>query len=369
LAIEDLPSDIRGVAYLVSVGRTVKDSSLAKLDRWILEYEYRDAPTEVIETLRAVLSGESVPEEAIVLHNDWVVEHNAKVIAQATAAAEARAEAIATQEAIVAQGLVGLAKSVEDSRIVYRAEVGNPYGLEQGAFAGYYYPEAYILDTEANFERESQIGAVSLRSEVVRVLLYQAGYPDKIVFPIPCDISDANNLEEKIIIWEASPKRAPDRGSIFAHLPKGSIVVADLPNEQGYARIRIRPHSWGRVFLTFEPGGAFSGEYKGYTLSFGFSNTRFKEWEEITLSFGDALSGSYLKRAFSDDYIKFLEENYTIPDVLKKSGQELNVLIGSNTLVDPIQFAVVTKDNLLRVGDSLVFILANDNPILGKTFN
>lgn len=95
---EDLPSDIYNIAtYIVLTGSTVSDSNMAKLEEWMLEFEYRDAPLEVLETYRAVLRGDSIPEEAIVLHNEWVVQHNESVIPYVTATADARAKATATQ--------------------------------------------------------------------------------------------------------------------------------------------------------------------------------------------------------------------------------------------------------------------------------
>jgi hypothetical protein len=253
----------------------------------------------------------------------------------------------------------GLGVSWEEDRIVYRAEAGNPYNLKEGEYAGYFYPETYVLEKETNFEEERQVGAVGLRSEVVRSMLTQAGYPNQIVFPIPFDLSYVAE-GERIILTEAVGRNT-GKTRLIVHLPRGSRLVAGLPDNQGRTNVHIAPQTDNRVAIDFKEG--FSGNYAGYRLAQILPNSGL-EGGDITLNFGDSLSGYSLDNEFSSGYLGFLSGNFEIPNKLKQAGQKLNLLIHSQTYVEPMLYADITKENLLKTGESPVFILANDNSLL-----
>lgn len=74
----------------------------------------------------------------------------------------------ATTEALAeAPAVEGLAASLEEGRIVYRAEAENPYGMAAGAYAGY----LFEFDDQTG---ETSGGGLALAQEVRRVMLTKA---------------------------------------------------------------------------------------------------------------------------------------------------------------------------------------------------
>lgn len=101
LLLSEAPKDIRAIALLLSRNRAVSVRNQEKFNRWVTEYEYRDAPVEVRETWRRLSEGQSVSEEAITEHNRWVQEHNVMLTALITAT-------VLAEEAIIAKAAEGV---------------------------------------------------------------------------------------------------------------------------------------------------------------------------------------------------------------------------------------------------------------------
>lgn len=80
----------REIANLIRIGtvRQLTPEEQARIQQAVVEYEYRDAPPEVVSTLRKVLAGGIVSESMIIAHNVWVERHNSQIRIEATATAE-----------------------------------------------------------------------------------------------------------------------------------------------------------------------------------------------------------------------------------------------------------------------------------------
>jgi len=284
----------------------------------------------------------------------------------------------------------GLEAVKKDGMVVYRAQKDNPYGLKEGAFAGYFYPEAYLLrevkkegEEEAKFQEE-KTGAVGFRPEVVRTLLYGAEYPDKVIFPIPFDINipraifpPEEDLKEKIMnnpikIMEVTEKPSylglglPENKVLFLLLPSGSKLVNSFPKGgNGKLSVQITPQTDDRgdvgVTLGYKGDNIFAGGYVFNLLIPQPGQSKLLERKETSIPFGNYVLGDYsLPEKFNNNFMEYMGK-FTQP-LPEKANTRLLVL----TLVEPLRYYAITCKDILKVGDAPVFILGKDNPLLGK---
>jgi len=193
----------------------------------------------------------------------------------------------------IAPEVIGLKRIVEQDRIVYRAEAGNSYGLKEGAFAGYYHPEVYLRrdqDKDSKFDPEIQTGGISLRPEVIKPLLYQAGYPDKTVFPIPFELKEGKVEIMEAVDEEVPHFKLPENGVLLLSLPRDSRLVNCFFNqggENGIGKFRFIPQNSKLDYLSVRcsPEGLFEG---GYVLSFLIPNggNNVTEREDVVIKYG-----------------------------------------------------------------------------------
>jgi len=138
LALENIPSDIRGVAYLIQKDHGNNQARQEKLNRWMLEYEYRDAPLEVQQVLQASLAGSPLAPESIIAHNKWVESHNATVVPQVTATAKVRLQATATRVARDSQAFAGvMCSEIPEGALI----LTSPVATWENAFEVFYEDE------------------------------------------------------------------------------------------------------------------------------------------------------------------------------------------------------------------------------------
>jgi len=88
---------------------------------------------------------------------------------------------------VIAPDISGLSKEIQDGKIVYLAAAGNEYDLVEGAFAGIYVRNILV--------EEKQVGGVSLKPNIVKVLLANAltkipNGEDKMKIILPLDITE-----------------------------------------------------------------------------------------------------------------------------------------------------------------------------------
>lgn len=257
----------------------------------------------------------------------------------------------------------GLIKGIEGGKVVYRAEAGNPYGVKEGVFAGYFYPETYLLRKDEKdknkFKEKEKIGAVGLRPEVIKILLKKAGYPEKVVFAIPFDISEAQEKPIEIMeITRAGSEEFPQMDMLVLSLPEDSRIINAFPTTDNKMRFRIMPQPMDSGSATCGPGGVFEG---GYVFFLHFPKGNITSGEKFEVVYGDKVLDFSLPSEYSRKFLDY-SKRFTMPLI----SPEANVTIFVQTLVMPMKYKDVTVENLLRVGNSPIFILANDNPLLGQ---
>ena len=91
-----------------------------------------------------------------------------------------------------AQDIEGLTKVVQDTRIIYTYDEGNPYGGEVGEYAGEYSDRVDFVDYEGNVNKSFL--SIVMMPEVVEYYLSKQDSSDY-YFPIPVDISKLSGDE------------------------------------------------------------------------------------------------------------------------------------------------------------------------------
>jgi len=79
-----------------------------KLDKWLYELPYQDAPADVKDTFHRIDLEETVEEEAIIKHNEWIEQYNQFSIPLATATAEVIIQKTATVEELAQRAAEGV---------------------------------------------------------------------------------------------------------------------------------------------------------------------------------------------------------------------------------------------------------------------
>lgn len=164
-------------------------------------------------------------------------------------------------EVVTAPAVPGTKQGIEAvsgiERVVYRAEAGNPYGLEAGTLAGYFYPDTYTQTLEA--KEATATGSLALHPNIVKVLLEQADYKNKGIFALPFRLQ--MDAEKPLIMLE---KRHPETGKdyLFFSIPLGSEIVNPLPST---TNIRVVPQPGSQVnhtLIVYETGAVFAGKQR-----------------------------------------------------------------------------------------------------------
>ena len=264
----------------------------------------------------------------------------------------------------LAEQLPALAK--EGSVVIYRTEANNPYGLEKGVVAGVFYPETYVVPNEKNPPVE-QKGAVGLRAEVVRYFLKQVGSPEKAaIIPLPFDVTTASAETQFLVQFEKTnaPKGADwIYDDIFLSVPVGSKLVDPLIDQRDNS-ISFNNQSWGGSTIGIGEPGIFPSQYKPkYILNFYYAvhsaGPRQARLGQSLLEIETARFDSATIAFYNAHRVVKLLDDRNHPINFKFAGKVIFPVDGKFPVLS------FTKENLLNANGVMIFILANDNPLIG----
>lgn len=252
---------------------------------------------------------------------------------------------------IQAPEIAGLKIVEEEGRKVYRAETGNPFGLEPGEFAGYFMPEVTYADVEDKENPEGEkIGGIGLRAEAVRELLKQK---EGFVFSIPVD---PQGTEGEVLL-----KR---------------VEISGLPEYEGHGMLLIRgPEELNLVTpwleeeqksLLLSIGSGPGGEADFYFPQHVVGDAMFFHMMTPSVLANSKEAASRRGKQFGSGDMLTKLSNRNLSATLARfitgeEGSEWSLLIDVS---GPKNGMDLQKEHLLQVDGHPVFILANDNPLL-----
>ncbi|MBC7265002.1 MAG: hypothetical protein H5T64_11700 [Chloroflexi bacterium] len=113
----------------------------------------------------------------------------------------------------------------EGDKIVYRAETGNPYGLEAGAYAG----------ETITYNSQKEIGVV-LVAEVVKALMEKANTPGSIArgeykVPLPLDPRGEKTLQIEEFVWFCKYYQQTWKLLVIKGISSNAVFVSPLPGK------------------------------------------------------------------------------------------------------------------------------------------
>lgn len=259
-------------------------------------------------------------------------------------------------EALIAPAVLGTKQGVEAvngiDRVVYHAEAGNPYGLEAGVLAGYFYPDTYTVvdDLEKN---AAAVGAVALRGEVVAYQMAQIGAPQKIaIFPLPIDPTNADPNDDPRVIVQETTTATLKKKDIFMSVPKDAQVVNPIPPSSGTDKnLSASEQTWGTAVSIGEPGDIL-GKYRLLIIYDGGKTTINPVQAEIGFPVLSVRSDQFTNGSIT----KLLQERRVIKPV---KGINLEIASGSSTFSsNNSDITDVGLDNLLKQGQSFTLVIA-----------
>ena len=261
-------------------------------------------------------------------------------------------------------GLTEQKKQVDGKeRIIYIAEKNNPYGIEAGVEAGFFYPNVRtikkgVTEVKDNNTDTELSGGIALIPEVVKVLCQQQE-KDGYIMPIPIDLSGIKD-ESSIFIGEATTGEIKGYG-------KMSFVVVNAPSglriTNPYYLSKVNKVSIGDILRRDVAISPFESLYKddyNYIVS-------GKEWESFTMGISRerGISEQITESSFGDPVKDINGDNIVTEDIDTKTNSIYPLSIKGKKWVMTIyvsaarQGLLMKLDHIVSSDGSLVFLLAN----------
>lgn len=259
-------------------------------------------------------------------------------------------------EALIAPAVPGTKQGVEAvngiDRVVYRAEANNPYGLEAGTLAGYFYPDTYTVvdDLEKN---AAAVGAVALRGEVVAYQMAQIGAPQKVaIFPLPIDPTNADPKDDPRVIVQETTTTTLKKKDIFMSVPKGVQIVNPLPpSSETNKNLSASEQAWGTAVSFGEPGTVL-GKYRLLVIYDGGKTSI----NPIQAEIGFPILSVKSERFTNGNITKLTQERRLVKPV---NDINLEIASGSSTFSsNSSDITDVGLNNMLMQGQSFTLVIA-----------
>lgn len=238
--------------------------------------------------------------------------------------------------------------------IRYLATADNPYGLKEEAIGGIFHKE--VFDVKDSIETGNQIGGVGLKAEVIKALLIKNGSPDKnALLPIFADLTFSSGYQKTIIQETTTPE---DKRAVLAmKIPTGDKLVSPMTDNKDLSQIAFRP--------TISPNIS-SFEFRNPLIQGRFieSVTYYGSFPkaDVSAKIGDEIL-EVKERPFSDEAARKVFSTFN-PPLVDGINLYVSAMQGVSEKDGSFPILPLSKNNLLRVGESVIFPLSNRNSIL-----
>lgn len=257
-------------------------------------------------------------------------------------------------EVVTAPAVPGTKQAVEVinriDRVVYRAEAGNPYGLEAGAIAGYFYPDTYNVTEKVE---DAQVkGGLVLHAKLIDYMYKQIDSPQKkAIFALPFDPTRANKSDDPMIFVQETTNTAANMQSLFFSVPRGTWIVNNLPPlNPTDANARTTAQRWGTSINL-----AYPQAVKGlYFLNMSYDGTQ-KSLEKAAAGIGYELVviGS---DEFTEPSVVILRQ--TARSILPASGVNLEMYANSLWPEGRDKPLNLTQASILQVDGAMTMVMS-----------